>query len=434
MSSAAAIFALFLASLVVARWIAVPALKRFAVHFHIVSFVALFLTTAIVNDWIPFSGGGDDADYFRSIDIARSWSDLSSPAIFSKYYAQPGFAMVLNALDLAFEPGLLAFKTLNLVFFLLLVHVWMRIITEIENVTLARRYAFCCVLLTPLWFYFFFLLKDLLIAFLLSIFVLGAVRTWKAPGAWSAWLFQLLAVVALLPFRAPLAGQALAVITIVLVSRGFGKGAWTNKVVMSVMGAAGAIVIAWLATNPGFLDGLGVESAAGVLGSDAMQERAFSMKGQSSTSNALFPVIYLLSEVSGLNSDTWQVLDGVWLRGLLVLPWIFAVVPLVPFAVLWLLRRVRSPVPSKSRGIRITELRIVATPWVVVAALIMTSAMLSWVVGDTTRWRLADMPAILAAVVGASSGYPKAHLLFVALIWTLSVASFFLLLALLRSS
>lgn len=431
MSSVFAICALFLASLIVARWIAVPDLKRFAALFHIVSFVGLFLITAIVNDWLPFTGGGDDASYFRSTEIAGSWSDLSSPDVFSTYYAQPGFAMVLNVLNLAFEPGLLAFKTLNLVFFLLLVHVWMRIIAEIENVTLARLYAFCCVFLTPLWFYFFFLLKDLLIAFLLSIFVLGVVRAWKSPAAWSAWLLQLMAVVALLPLRAPLAGQALAVIAIVLVSRVVVKGGWTNKVVMAVMAAAGAIVIAWLATNPGFLEGLGVESAAGVLGSDAMQDRAFSMLGQSSISNALFPVIYLLSEVAGLNSDTWRVLDAVWLRSLLVLPWIFAVVPLVPFAVLWLLRRVRSPVHSKRSGLRITELRIVATPWVVVAALIVTSAMLSWVVGDTTRWRLADMPAILATVVGASTAYPKAHLLLVTLIWTLSIASFFLLLAIL---
>ena len=434
MSTVAAIIVLFLSSLFVARLVAVPELKNFALRIHVISFSALFLTIAIVNFWIPFSNGGDDTDYFYTVDIAQNWSEVLSPSIFSRYYAQPGFAILLNAMNLAFQPDLLAFKALNLVFFLLIVHLWMRVVAEIENVSLARRYAYFCVLLTPLWFYFFFLLKDLLIALLLSLFVLGAVKAWKTPSAWSPWLLQILAVLALLPLRAPLAGQALAVIVIVAVSRGLGRGTWKTKVSIVVMTAAGFAAIAWVATNPNFLGGLGVSDEGRVLGSDSMQERAVSMAGGSSINRALFPLLYLMSEVSGLNPDTWRSLDSVWLRGLLAIPWIFAVVPLVPIALLWLVRRSSVAGLPQRRGSHLADLRIVATPWVVVVALVVTSALVAWIVGDTTRWRLADMPAILAIVVGASGAYPKGRFVRIVVLWTLSISVLFLSLALLRSA
>ena len=81
-----------------------------------------------------------------------------------------------------------------------------------------------------------------------------------------------------------------------------------------------------------------------------------------------------------------------------------------------------------------TETRLVATPWVVVAAFIATSVAVSFASGDTTRWRISDMPALLTVAVAGWDSLPKRKAFRLVLLWLLAVGSLFMLYMLLIKS
>lgn len=431
-NDAISIIALYLGGLIISRRMAVPGMRAFAVRFHTSTFIALLILLALANLWWPFSGGGDDESYYRLVGLASEWADLASPDPFSAYMAQPGFLMLLNAFNLAFSPDLIGFKALNLTVFLCVIHTWMRILAEIEGVVMARRFALCSVLLTPLWFYFFFLLKDLWLALFLSMFVLGAVVSWKKPLSLSWWGLQLAAIIAMIPFRAPLAAQALAVLGIMLIGRNFGAGPLKNKVVMLGAGALVALAMVLVASSPEVVESFGVQDDSRVLGAEAMQERAEEMSEQSSVSMWKFPALYLLSDTAGFNPDVWTTFDVSWLRGVLALPWILFVVPMLPMGAFWLAQQVPKADGALQSPNSYARMRVLGTPWLVVVAFIATSALISWNVGDTTRWRIADMPALLAVGVGAWGAFRRSKVVSVIIAWCLFTISAFSLYMLVR--
>lgn len=432
MNDAILILVLYLAGLMISRGMAVPGMRTFAVRFHTITFITLAILLSLTNLWWPFAGGGDDVDYYRLAGIARDWADLASPDLFFRYVEQPGFPMLLNAFNLAFSPDLLGLKALNLTIFLFVVHVWVRIVAEIEGVTVARRFALCSALLTPLWFYFIFLLKDLWVALFLSLFVLGAVVAWKKPLSPFWWGLQIAAIVGMILFRAPLVAQALAVLGIVLIGRNFGAGSLKSKAVMLSGGILVAMVLAILASNPDVMESFGVRDDARVLGTEAMDQRVEEMRQESSVSILKFPALYLLSETAGFNPEVWDTFDARWLRGVLALPWILFVVPMLPMGVWWLVQQIPRTGGAVASHRSFARMRLLATPWLVIAAFIATSALISWKVGDTTRWRIADMPAFLALVVGASSAFPQRRVVAVIIVWCLVMTAAYSLYMLVR--
>jgi len=408
-------------------------MRRFVAILHLIAFAALLAVLGFVNEWLPFSGAGDDSDYFRIAHFAADWVDAFNPDLFSSYMAQPGFVMFLNMFNLAFAPDLLCFKVLNLTLFFLLVHVWTRIVAEIEGAKVARRFALCCVALTPMWFYFFFLLKDMLIALLLAGFVLGAVSSWKNPRSPYGWVLQLAAVVAVIPFRAPLAAQALVVMVVAITVRSVGKGAMRYKAATIMSGAVLVAVVAVLATNSEVFNIFGVASETRMLGSQEMMDRAKLLSQESSVNRLLFPVIYIFTEVSAFNAISWHELDAAWLRGILAVPWILLGVPALLLGVMGLIKSASHKGVAMRSTTRILQTRMLSTPWVVVVAFIAASALISWVVGDTTRWRIADMPALLAVAISATCTFSRQKLIVITALWCLCVASLFSLAALIGS-
>ena len=141
MNTALTILVLLVVGIIISYRLAVPEMRRFVAILHLIAFAALLAVLGFVNEWLPFSGAGDDSDYFRIAHFAADWVDAFNPDLFSSYMAQPGFVMFLNMFNLAFAPDLLCFKVLNLTLFFLLVHVWTRIVAEIEGAKVARRFA-----------------------------------------------------------------------------------------------------------------------------------------------------------------------------------------------------------------------------------------------------------------------------------------------------
>ena len=407
MQAIPALVVFILVSMMVVRGVALPRDRTWLSMHVALSWLIFAPLVALINVSWPFSGGGDDFDYFiLSTQYGASWSDLLNPGLFEESMTQPAFPMLLVALNLALDPGLLGLKYFNLMILILNSLVWYRIGCDLSTPAFGRMLMTVTLLLTPLWFYVLFLLKDLLIVLFQSLFILGLVRTWRS-GVIRGWLLAGLAAMALLPLRAPLVLQDAAVALGASGVRLLGPGRLTRRWMMLLVGVPLFLALLYLASKPEFMASMGVTSDQRVLGSEAMIEAGKQYSEESTLQGALFPLLYILSETSGLSPSAWQ-LDPSRIRGLLAIPWIALVVPSMLLGFRWLLRAAESGGTRQAIGRpkRLLRIRMVATPWAAIVIFILANAVVSWTVGDTTRWRLSDMPA-LAAIAAAPWSFDR---------------------------
>lgn len=357
-----------------------------------------------VNDIFPFAGGGDDSNYYNlataSVDSLTEAFDLTR---FVGSMEQPGYPWLLSLVNHFAGSELLTFKAMNLTLYILLAVVWYRIGTLLQGSAFGRKAMLVLLLLTPLWFYFMFLLKDMAISLLQSLFLLGLVEQ-SRRNTFRAWLLIFIPIFALFLFRTPLVLQSSAVLLASLLvaslSRG-GKGVILAQLIGWII-VAGLLAIG---SDQDVMASMGIHTEHRLLGSSEMMEAVSDSSEASLINRTLFPLLYLFSETSGLNPQTWVLLDQYWLRGLLALPWLFIVPPIFILGVIWL---------TKSQSVNINQRRrflysrMVATPWAALVIFVISYIALSWNIGDTTRWRIPDMPAIaVIALAGWHYTHPR---------------------------
>ena len=162
-----------------------------------------------------------------------------------------------------------------------------------------------------------------------------------------------------------------------------------------------------IAGNPEILQKFGVVAQHRSVGSEEMFKAVSEFNEASEANRAIFPLLYLLSETAGLSPKGWAQYDGAWLRGVLAVPWIFLVVPFFGVGMMWLMR---PEVPAlRTRGLigRLRASRLLVSPWGALFAFIAAYMAVCWQVGgETTRWRLPDMP-VIAAIATAGWRYSK---------------------------
>ncbi len=398
---AVSLFVFIPLSLTAANYLAAPADRRFLATLVGFAWLVLGTLTAFANQWAHFSGGGDDEGYFwLASQPHRSLADLLDFSRFQSVLEQPGYPWLLSLLNLVVEPDLLTYKLVNLLVLILIALVWYRIGLILGDSTFGRTIAAGTLALTPLWFYVFFLRKDLVIVLLQSLFLLGLVQQWR-QNRLDAWFLVGAATLLLLPFRTQLVLQnvAVAIGSIVLALAGNSRSQYRRWSL--ILGIPVMVGLLAAAANPAILQSFGVFTEHRVVGSEAMW-LALSQSGEASTlKRYLFPVLYVLTETSALNPEAWTELDPFWLRGALALPWIILAAPMFLLGVQWLVRS--QPDLPRYGGFlgAFRSSRLVATPWGVIIFFILSSAALSWAAGDTTRWRLPDMPAMLAVAIAA---------------------------------
>lgn len=368
--------------------------RRYLFRIILLAWTILAPLTALANMWSPFAGGGDDESYFYFANMAiHSVGGIFGLARFIGLLEQPGFPWLLSLLNILTGPDLLAYKLLNLCFLILLALTWYRIAALLESRRFGRVVLISILCLTPLWYYVFFLLKDLTIALLQSLFLLGLVQQWRR-SALSLWLLIGAATLALLPFRSALVMQNVAVLVAALTIKLLGRERRGGRVLPLIFGGVLAVGVLVVASSPVVMRGLGVYSEERVVGSDEMIATATIMAETSPMARVLFPLIYLFSETSGLNPASWKQFDSAWLRGVLAIPWIFLVVPFFVLGVLWMLK----PPPASPRVngfvARLRASRLMTTPWGALLFFVLSMMVISWGSGDTTRWRIADMPVM----------------------------------------
>lgn len=362
----------------------------------LLAWLALGLLTALVNDWLPFSGAGDDESYFYlanpPIDSLSGLFDLTG---FVGFMEQPGYPWLLSLLNAFTGHDLLAFKLLNLCFLILLAITWYRIATLLESPDFAQKVMVSVLLLTPLWYYVFVLLKDMTITLLQSLFLLGLVELWRRNGLWP-WLLIGAATFALIEFRTGLVLQNSVVLmgAVMLKSLGRSRNVRGWRIMGLILGVGMVTGLLALGSDPEAMARLGIYAQHRILGTDEMLESVSVHHEGSMMNRELFPLLYLFSETAGLSPQTWSQFDAAWLRGVLALPWIVFVVPFFLLGVFWLTQVPHGMPHGKGLIVRLQNSRLVASPWGALLLFVLSTVAISWQLGDTTRWRIPDMPVI----------------------------------------
>jgi hypothetical protein len=305
-------------------------------------------------------------------------------------------------LSLLTGDDLVVLKWLNLFFLILLSVTWYRIGLILEGRLFARRMGRVILLLSPLWFYVCFLLKDMAITLLQSVFLLFVMEMWHGRRLRPA-IGVAMSTLALLLFRTPLVIQNGAVLTGSVASKLAARGVGGRRVTPLFVAMVLLLLTLPVVTNVETMNALGIFTESRVVGA-AMLESAAQVGEGTQMNRTLFALLYLFSEVSGLNPRSWSTLGSLWLRGVLALPWIFVVTPFFLVGC----RHVLTPTDGTetTRGVlaKLRRSRLLATPWSAVCLFVLSSIAVSWVVGDSTRWRVPDMPMVAAvALLGWSS-------------------------------
>lgn len=373
----------------------------------LIGWLALSMLTVLMNDIMPFADGGDDYLYYYSTQIYTSVRGIFDLNRFAGMIEQPGYPLLLGPLSVIAADDLLSYKLLNLLFFVVTALIWYRIGIILVSPAFGRSVMIAILLATPLWYYVFFLLKEMSIVLLQSLFLWGLVESYSRRSI-RPWLFIAAATVPMTLFRVPLILQNASVAIAALTLSNLGRGRRSGILPLAAAGVIfGGLVV--LASNPDLMSNIGISGTSQILGSEEMSRRTEQFRADSSLNALLFPLLYLFTEISGFNPETWRALreGGVGaagpagLRGLLAVPWIFLAAPFFVLGLRWV-AGTPSDLPRPRNFLeRVRSARAITTPWGAVLLFVLSSMAISWVVGETTRWRVADMPAFVAlAVVG----------------------------------
>lgn len=438
-----------------------------------------------VDGWAPFAGGGDDSGYFLASQVRLSgagWFDFNQFPTFG----QGGYPLMLAWVYQLTGASTYAYKAVNLFLYLLLAILWFRIGDEMGGRRAGWAFAISVLLGTPLWMYWMFILKDMTIVLLQSVFLLGAVRLAKGRGGLRTWVPIAVGTVLLIPFRVYLVilHAAVTVVTAVMAGRQSGRRKATLLTGAAVL--LGGLM--YLGGNQATLTAFGAggdkrsldyETVRGV--SEAYADQRSKFSGPVGT--VMFPLAYVFGETSGLRigGTGGGAVSGdiqrpvVMVGGLSALPWIFFGSPLLFYAVWHMLRRpVRRllrqdrppgwamrapravilpaggssgwgrepggtavavrPVVSAAAPAAVAPATVAAPAaesgvggWLPLLVFLALYAVIAWLVEDTTRWRMPAFPVMTAL---AAQGWlwlrPRGRILIVGG-WATSLAVLFTL-------
>ena len=373
-----------------------------------VQWLALFLSLVYFNSSQPFTDGGDDWGYFALVISISSFREAFDPYFYLGLLEQPGYPMLLAPFSFLSSGNLLALKAVNLSCFIVLTAVWSRVGHELHGERFARVVGIFVALLAPLWYYAFFLLKDMPIATLQGVAVLGGVLICNRKLA-TGMLLVLISTVLLIPLRSFLALINIAIVGVSLL--GMYRAATRQRLhagASSKLLLAGGLLVgsaaAYAVLSGELIAYMGVLTETRKLSFENIATQAEMREADSMMRRAIFPILYFVSETAGIRA-LWLGSDqsSEVLRGLFAVPWILFYLPFLAVGIYFLMTR-----------LRLSETR--ASAWLPVISLGVIYMVVSWTGGDTTRWRLPDFPA-LATVASLGFSQLQAKNRFLVLLW-----------------
>jgi len=125
---------------------------------------------------IPFAGGGDDERYYALSLQADTWQEVFDIEAHRAFFSQIGYPLFLSLVHKLFGDSLFVQKCFNIFFFLMIGLVWYDIGCVLGSRILGRSLLLFIYFVPSLWFYYLFVLKDMLITLFQSIFLWALVR------------------------------------------------------------------------------------------------------------------------------------------------------------------------------------------------------------------------------------------------------------------
>lgn len=378
-------------TIILQRIFAVNRLHRsYLFNLNAVQWLVYLLLMFFINEFRPLTAIGDDNNYYYFMQGFNNLYQVFNPYSYAGTLEQPGYPMYLGLASFLSGADLFSLKMMNITAAIALTTVYSRIGFELEGDRLARAAAVFVALLSPLWFYFFFLLKDLPIAFLQSVSLLGAILLFQRQ-AYAGTMLLAISIPIIIVFRSFLAVMSicLAAVAVIALSLSRDTGRSNTKLIALPLALLGMVGLIYLVLNPETAAYLGVITQSRNLTVENLTLAARAGE-RSSLNYALFPILYFITETSGFAMlfKGFELTDS-RIRGLLAIPWIAIFLPFLALGSLALVRRY-------------SIMGLITTPWVILIAFLIGYLAISFIVGDTTRWRIPDMPA-LATV--AAFGY-----------------------------
>ena len=396
--------------------------KSFLFKVVIWAWIILLPITFIFNELIPFAGGGDDESYFSLANYQNnSIAVVFDITKFIGLMEQPGYPFLLSIINFISGHNLLVYKILNLCFLIILALTWYRIGVLLESREFGRKNMIIVLLLAPMWYYVFFLLKDMTIVLLQSLFLLGVVQYWRRNSVW-VWLLIALTILIVLYFRFYLVLLDIIVVSFVLLLKLIGRQRVSNSFPQLLFGLFVCMGLLMLAGDQQFLSLTGITSDKRVISVDNINAYA---QDESAQKGVIFIINYLLSETAGLSPQTWKSFDSSLIRGVLAIPWIFVIVPFSFVGLYWVIQPVQNEYTGMGLIVKLRDSRFLNTPWGVLSIFILFSFAISYQTGDSTRWRISDMPVFATIALAGMQSTDRNIRKKIIFIWFLGVGIFF---------
>lgn len=339
-----------------------------SISFSFVSISALYM----LNLRIPFSGWGDDRNYYEFTtiygnDIGQIIRDVQV------YFEQGGYPIFLWIVGRVFDNSLLLLKAINVFFLVCNAIVWYRIGKFFDDYTTPKAFYIANIVATPLWFYFIFLLKDTTIILITSLLLYYTIKVAIHNRGTVA---VLICIVGVGLFRVPLVVLNAALVVSFLVM--------LRKMDLRAVAAGGVIfgVANLLFAQPHILSSLGVFEERAI-SAQKLSETLTLYRQEAQRSLGFHVLSYFVMETAGFR--ILPSLTANWLRGAAALPWIFIGLPFFFAGCYKLLSRFRESITTRDGQLTICLLMVVVAYLAVALAS-----------NDTTRWRMPGFPAMVA--------------------------------------
>lgn len=396
-------------------FIVVAGKARGAGPFAILVFLAGWMYLSLlrsINETLPFAGVGDDLDYFRASQVTfrgpSEWFDLSR---FKWTHEQAGYPLLLAWIHQIAGGSLFHRKALNVLWHLLLADVWFVIGRIAGGNRLAFPFGVAILLGTPLWHYWMFLLKDMTITLLQSVFLLSLVmlvaQNRRLLGAGGVLMTTLLVI----PFRSLLALLHIAIMSVAIWGRQrAAKGQRFSLIGRVLISAVIGSAILVVGRNPSVMGQLGVRTESRHLDASAVEQAVQFRAAAGQQSPGKFSLVFLVGEVNTFNPNSWAHPGPSDYRAMGMIPWIYLGLPMF---IVGVYRTFRPPKALSDAGLTAKSAPIPlaagATPsptepaWkpdrsvlLILLLFIVAYFAVAWLSHDTTRWRLPAMPPMLA--------------------------------------
>ena len=416
-----------------------------------ISCVLSMVLLAFFNTFTPFMGRDDDELYYAFSLRADSWQEVFDVEAIRGSYSQIGYPLFLSFIHKLLGDSLFVQKCFNIFFFLMIGLAWYSIGCMLGSRSLGRSLLLILYFFPSLWFYYLFLMKDMLITLLQSLFLWALIKMISNRLSTGRSLAVIiLTMLSLLSLRdgVVLCSFATLLVSVVLIGHRLAREQHGRKVVSSILILV--ILFAILLSIPTmaqYLYDIGVARLWTPVASmkridieriaQDTETRSVSILGLPKVPS--FVVLLLLGEVTAFSiSETYSSTAHFWLRGRLEIPWILLGVPflfvgLVFLARLWLRYTWQRhyTVPSQlnlksfaSHKIwnRTGENKQWLSGFVPVLVFILIYSYAMFFLSATTRWRLTMLPPMfLLAALGWHVSSPKRRMGVLAFWWCMFV-------------